>query len=264
MSDTVKVRVDAPSGTITLNRPACHNALSSAMVSELLTAFEDLLQEKRVRSVILIGSGTSFCSGTDLQELSESCEKDDAFVLWHAQVSALQELIELMLRYPKPIVAAVHGAVMGTGLGLALACDKIIAGESSLFSTPEANLGLNAGLTIPLLAFRSGGSAASNILMFNQVLRPADGVRLGLVHEVVPDDLLWVRSIEISRQCALAARESHQMTKRMLNETVAEGLYTMLSIAAADMASARTTPAAREGIGAFLAKRVPNWDKLES
>jgi enoyl-CoA hydratase/carnithine racemase len=153
---------------------------------------------------------------------------------------------------------------MGTGFGLALACDKVIAGESSLFSTPEANLGLNAGLTIPLLTFRSGGSAASNILMFNQVLRPAEGVRLGLVHEVVPDDLLWVRSIEIAKQCALAARESHQMTKRMLNETVAEGLYTMLSIAAADMASARTTPVAREGIGAFLAKRVPNWDKIES
>jgi methylglutaconyl-CoA hydratase len=256
----VKVRVDAPSGTITLNRPEVHNALSQAMVAELSTALADLLQERKVRSVILTGSGTSFCSGTDLRELNGTFEQDSPFLIWHEQVLAVQQLIELMLRYPKPIIAAVHGAVMGTGLALALAADAIVAGESTRFQLPEARRGLNAGLTIPLLSFRTGNSTAASMLLFGRALTVSEARRLGFVQEIVQDELGWVKSNDLVQSAAQGARESHQMSKRMLNESLGESMFTLLSIAAADMASARTMDAAREGVAAFLEKRDPKWD----
>lgn len=256
----VKVRVDAPSGTITLNRPECCNALSGAMVEELTVAFEDLLQERKVRAVVLAAGGNHFCAGTDLKELNHSYEDENAFLNWHHQVGSLKDLIELMLRFPKPIITAVHGTVAGSGLALALAADTIIAGQSARVRLPEATRGLNAGLTIPLLAFRTGSATAAQLLLFGKSLSAEQAQEAKIFQEIVHDDLVWVRAIEMAKSAAQGSRESHQMSKRMLNESIGEAVFTLLNIAAADMASARTTEAAREGVKAFIEKRQPNWD----
>jgi enoyl-CoA hydratase/carnithine racemase len=230
------------------------------MVAELTVAFEDLRQERKVRAVVLTGVGSNFCAGTDLRELNDSFEQENAFLIWHQQVAALKELIELMLRYPKPIIAAVHGAVIGSGLALALGADAIVAGESTRIQLPEAIRGLNAGLTIPLLAFRTGSSKVANLLLFGKTITAQEGQQTGVFQEVVNDDLVWVHSVELAKAAAQGSRESHQMSKRMLNEFIGESVFTLLNIAAADMASARTTDAAREGVAAFLAKREPQWN----
>lgn len=125
---------------------------------------------------------------------------------------------------------------------------------------PEAVRGLNAGITTPLLSFRVGTSMASSMLYSGATVSAAEALNLGLFHETVDDELVWARSFEIASQCAEGARESHQMTKQLLNETIGENLFTQLSIGAANMAAARTTLAAKEGIDAFLQKRDPNWD----
>jgi enoyl-CoA hydratase/carnithine racemase len=98
------------------------------------------------------------------------------------------------------------------------------------------------------------------LLLFDQILNASEALRLGLIDEVVTVDLLWVRSLEVARLAAQGARESHQMTKRMLNESIGEELFTLLNIAAADMATARTSDVAKEGIAAFFGKRLPKWD----
>jgi len=261
-SEIVQTRADRPSGTITINRPARKNALSRQIVANLIEAFEDLHQERNVRAVILTGTGDHFCSGTDLRELKESAESKNAHQLHHADVVQMQNLIETMLRYPKPIIAAVNGFTVGSGMALMLAADMVVAGENAKFQLPEALRGLTAGISAPLLAFRIGTGRASALLHSGKSLNAAEALAAGLIHDVVADDLIWARSFEIAKQCAAGARESHQITKQMLNETIGENLFTQLSIGAANMAAARTTPAALEGIKAFLEKRDPNWDGM--
>lgn len=260
ISDNVQIRKDGPSGTIVINRPDRRNALSREIVEMLSQALDDFYAEKSVSAVILTGTGDTFCSGTDLHQLKETSESPNALETWHRDARGFLELIEKMLRFPKPIIASINGWVVGSGVSLMLASDIVVAGTESQLLMPEARRGLNAGITTPLLSFRIGTSMASSILYSATSIAAENALKLGLFHETVANDLVWARSFELARQCAAGARESHQMTKQLINETIGERLFTQLSIGAANMAAARTTMAAKEGVDAFLEKRDPNWD----
>lgn len=257
----VETRKDKPSGTIILNRAEKRNAINSAVVAQLTEAFNDFMQERSVRAVVLTGAGDVFCSGTDLAEIQATSETSDYFATRHQESQHLKALIETMLRFPKPIIAAVNGPTMGLGTALMLAADVVIAGESASVGFPESRRGLSTGFTSPLLAFRLGAGIAANLLMTGRTLDAKQAAASGLFHEVVPDDFVWARANEIAVQCAAGARESHQMTKQLINETIGEAMLTQLSTGAANTAAARTTDAAKEGIAAFLEKREPNWDQ---
>ena len=261
ITDNVQIRKDPPSGTILINRPDKRNALSREIISMLDQAFHDFHQERNVRGVILTGVGETFCSGTDLVQLQKTSEDKDAMQQWHQDVNSFRGLVELMLRFPKPIVCAANGPVVGSGLTLLLASDLVVASDKATISLPESLRGLSPGLTMPLLSHRLGTGLASRVLFSGETLDAAAAKELGLFHEVVSEDFVWAKSEEIITRNALTARESHQMTKQFLTETVGEQLFTQLSIAAANMAAARTTLAAKEGISAFLEKREPDWDK---
>ena len=262
ISDNVQVRKDAPSGTILINRPDKRNALSREIVSELAQAFEDFHQEREVRGVILTGIGDAFCSGTDLFQLQETATQKDAMLVWHQDAESFRALIEQMLRFPKPIICAVNGPVVGSGLALMLACDVVVASEKASVSIPESLRGLSPGLSVPLLSYRLGSGLASKLLFSGQPVDAAPAKEIGLFHEVVSEDFVWAKSNEVITRVAATARESHQMTKQFLVESIGESLLTQLTIAAANMAAARTTPAASEGIAAFLEKRDPDWNRL--
>ena len=256
----IKLRKDVPSGTIMLNRPDCHNAINRHTLDALIEAFDDFQQERKVRAIILTGSGSSFCSGTDLREMKETRHEDNALEIWHNDVMLLLELIERMLRFPKPIICAVNGATMGSGIALALASDMVIATENSKFGLPEGKRGLVAGLTVPLMAFRLGVSNASSLLYTGEDMTSEAASGIGLVNQVVKDDLIWAAAHEMAKSCATNAIQTAQMTKQLMNETVGEELFTQLSIGAANMATARTTDAAMEGVEAFLEKRDMDWE----
>lgn len=220
---------------------------------------DDILQERTVRAVILIGAGEVFSSGADLHEIHESASDSDAMEKWHNDARAFQELIEFMLRYPKPIVAAINGPVVGSAAALILAADVVVAGENATVVMPESKRGLVSGIAAPLLAFRIGSGPATRMLLSGCEVDSAAAIQSGLFHEVVADDLVWARSQELCEEIAMGAQQSHQLTKRMMNETVGESLFTQLSIGAANTATARTTDAAKEGVAAFIEKREPDW-----
>jgi len=261
ISDNVQIRKDSPSGTILINRPDKHNALSREIVAMLDQAFEDFHQQRDVRGVILTGIGDTFCSGTDLVQLQETSRDKDAMQTWHQDVNLFRGLIERMLRFPKPVICAANGPIVGSGLSLMLAADVVVASDKATISIPESLRGLSPGLSMPLLSFRVGNGLASKLLFSGETIDAATAKELGLFHEVVSEDFVWAKSQEIVTRAAKTARESHQMTKQFLTETIGEQLQTQLSIAAANMAAARTTPAAEEGIAAFLEKREPDWDR---
>jgi methylglutaconyl-CoA hydratase len=256
---TVTVKVNAPSGTIILNRPDKRNALSRQMIANLVQAFDDLHQERRVRAVILTGSGSAFCAGMDLTEMQETAQQPDALNQWHNDAVIYRELIDKMLLFPKPIIAAVNGPAVAGGAGLVLASDIVIGTTDAKFGFPEPRRGIVAGMVSPLLAFRIGASHAANLLLTARTIEAAEAQRIGLYHEIVAGELVWARAQEIAGEIAKSAPEALQLTKKLLNETIGEHLSVQLSAGAAASATSRTTDAAREGLAAFLEKRDPKW-----
>ncbi|MCI0361444.1 MAG: enoyl-CoA hydratase/isomerase family protein [Planctomycetaceae bacterium] len=256
---TVAVKVNHPSGTIVLNRPEKRNALSRQMLADIAQALDDLHQERKVRAVILTGAGTAFCAGMDLAEMQATAQQPDALAMWHNDAVQYRELIDKMLQFPKPIIAAVNGAALAGGAGLMLASDIVVGTPEAKFGLPEPRRGIVAGLVSPLLVFRIGASHAANLLLTARTIESSEALRIGLYHEVVPGELVWARAQELAGELAKSAPEAIQLTKKMLNETIGEHLGTLLSAGAAASATARTTEAAREGLAAFLEKREPKW-----
>lgn len=255
----LKVHVHESSATIILNRPEKRNALSRAMLAELDRAFDDLHAKREVRAVILAASGPVFCAGMDLGEMLETSKTSGAMEQWHRDAEAYRDLLETMLRFPKPLIAAVGGPALAGGAGLVLACDMVVASDTGTIGLPEPRRGIVAGMVAPLLAFRVGAGHAAYLLLSAMTIPASEAKRMGVFHEIVSADHLWPRANQLAAECAACAPEALLLTKRMLNETIGEQLSTLLSAGAAMSATARTTAAASEGLKAFLEKRDPIW-----
>ncbi|HEY2148303.1 MAG TPA: enoyl-CoA hydratase/isomerase family protein, partial [Pirellulales bacterium] len=187
----VKTHIHEHAGTIILNRPEKRNALSRALLAELSQALDDLHQERQVRAVILAASGPAFCAGMDLSEMLLTSRADDALAQWHRDSVAYRDLVEKMLQFPKPLIAAVGGPAMAGGAGLVLACDLVLATDSATFGLPEPRRGLVAGMVAPLLAFRVGAGRAAYLLLSAKSISAAEAHRVGIYHEMAAADHLW-------------------------------------------------------------------------
>jgi methylglutaconyl-CoA hydratase len=212
-----------------------------------------------VRAVILTGAGDTFSSGADLAEIHASQQDADKFQQWHRDTAQYKDLLETMLRFPKPIVAVVNGPALAAGAGLVLASDLVLATSDACFGFPEPRRGLVAGIVTPLLVFRAGASTAAHLLLTAESVSAERMRELGIYHRIVARDMGWAEGHEVAKQCAESAPEAIQLTKRTLNETVGEHLTTLFCAGASATAAARTTEAANEGITAFLDKRAPVW-----
>ncbi len=255
----VKTHIHESTATVILNRPEKRNALSRALLADLAGALEELHLDRQVRAIVIAGSGSAFCAGMDLNEMLETSQSPDAAERWHSDAVLYRDLLETMLQFPKPLIAAVGGPALAGGAGLVLSCDIVIAADSATFGVPEPRRGLVAGIVAPLLAFRVGGGRAGYLLMSATPIDAAEALRMGVFHEVVKADHLWPRANHLAKQCAASSPEALLLTKRVLSETIGEQLFTQLSAGAAVSATARTTLAAAEGLKAFLEKREPNW-----
>ncbi len=215
----VKIHVHEHTGTIILNRPEKRNALSRKLLAELAQALDDLHQERRVRAVVLAASGSAFCAGMDLSEMRDTRQTTDALAQWHADAAAYRDLLEMMLRFPKPLIAAVQGPAMAGGAGLMLACDIVVATAEAKFGLLEPKRGLVAGIITPLLAFRIGAGQSAYLLLTAQTIDATEARRLGLFHEIVGQEhQLWPRAQELAGYCAACAPEALLLTKRMLKQ----------------------------------------------
>jgi enoyl-CoA hydratase/carnithine racemase len=255
----VQTHVHQHTGTLVLNRPDKRNALSRQLIADIDEALHDFHSQRQVRAVVVSGAGPAFCAGMDLAEMQATSQETDALARWHDDAAIYRDLLETMLRFPKPLIATVHGPALAGGLGLVLACDIVLASREAVFGLPEPKRGLVAGVVAPLLAFRIGAGQSAYVLLSASNLDGNDAHRIGLVHEIVKADQLWARANQLAADCAQCAPESLLMTKRMLNEIVGEQLTTQLAAGAGMSATARTTEAAAEGLAAFLEKREPKW-----
>jgi len=183
--DILLTEVDARGvATVTLNRPAVHNAFNDALIARLDRVFVELGADSHVRVIVLAGNGRSFCAGADLNWMKAMVGYSEAENV--ADSSRLAEMLYRIHSCPKPTLARVHGAAIAGGIGLVSACDMAVAAEQAKFAITEVKLGLLPANIALYLVPSIGVRAMRRYAMTGEAFDAAEARRIGLVHEVAP------------------------------------------------------------------------------
>jgi len=244
---------------VTLNRPDRHNAFDETMIAELTQALAEIGSSPRIRAMVLLGAGESFCAGADLAWMERmagfSYEENVA------DARALAHLLQALAALPKPTIARVHGPAYGGGVGLIACCDIAVAAMESTFALTEAKLGLIPATIGPYVMEAIGARAARRYFLTCERFDAAEAYRIGLVHDLVPSlEALDERVNELLGQLMLAGPHA-QAAAKALTRAVAHRPIDERVVAdtAERIAAIRATDEAREGIAAFLTRRSPAW-----
>lgn len=246
-------------GTITLNRPERLNAFDVEMLRELAATVRDLIADASVRVIVLTGSGRGFCSGADLDGLTgPGGELREAEAMELVRVGG--EVVQLLHRAPKPVLASLNGPAAGGGAGLALACDLRIAAESSSMGLVFHRLGLHPDLGTSWFVQRLAGAATALELFWTPRMLAATRCReLGLVNRVVADDHLAHETEAWAHRLAALPPIAVRLAKRAVREAESTTLAESLVIEARHCQECFRSEDAAEGLAAYHAKRVPEF-----
>jgi enoyl-CoA hydratase/carnithine racemase len=256
------VSLDDGVATVQLHRPDKHNAISFAMWHALGRLMPVLAADDDVQVVMLRGTpGGPFSAGADIAEF-RTLRADAAGARRYG--AAVQAGEQAIVGCPKPTIAAVEGFAVGGGTQLALACDLRVCGQSARFGVTPARLGIVYALPSTARLVEVVGAAWARWILLTGDLLPADtALRIGLVHEVVPDDTVVARGDEVARAVASRAAVSLLGGKAMVDRAVAGRLDEddeVLAVYQGSWASAEYA----EGVAAFLAKRQPDFRAARS
>jgi len=260
MSKNVIEKRHGPVVILTLNDPERANPLSPAMMEELTAALETTAADPSVRAVVLTGAGRHFSAGADLAALERIATGGDDAVN-RADVEMLNRLFTVLLGHPKLTVAAVHGAAVAGGCGLATACDLVVAEPGARFAYTEVRIGFLAAVVSTFLTRRVPGHVARRMLLDPEKLNGERAVELGLADELAPEGKVVETAVALARSvCAKASPSALAATKALLNETVGRGWRDALEIAAEANVHQRMDPECARGVRTFLdSKTTPDW-----
>jgi methylglutaconyl-CoA hydratase len=253
---TLQLGIDGTLATITLNRPEKRNAISFQLVEELLRALDEI-EQSAAHVVILTGAGKAFCAGMDLDELKALLGKTHAENLQDS--ARMARIFRRLYEFPRPTIAAVNGAAIAGGTGLATMCDLTLAVPDAKFGYTEVRIGFVPAIVSSILVWQVGHKIARDLLLTGRLFDAAEAHRLGLVNEVVAPERLMERARELAAQLLENSPSSVRATKQLINGFIARQLDDQIAAAIEDNARIRTTPDFREGITAFLEKRKPRW-----
>lgn len=256
--DFLQVERRGPAAWLWLNRPEVRNALNDALMSGLTAQLKKLEREPEVRVIVLAGRGEAFCAGGDLSRMRQAAGMPRAKAKREAMRAA--GFFYRIHTFPKPVIARVHGAAFAGGMGLAAACDLVVASEEAEFCLPEVRIGLVPATISPYIVRALGEQAARRYILTGDRLDARGALRLGLVHECVAAAELDARVEKLAARLAQAGPRALARAKRLLARVGRRSLTSRLAAeTAAVLAEARAGGEAREGIRAFLEKRKPRW-----
>jgi methylglutaconyl-CoA hydratase len=253
---TLRISSEAELTTITLNRPERRNAISPQMMEELGAALDEAASSS-VRAVILTGEGRAFCAGMDLDLLQSTASAAQEETLEAARKMA--RVFLGLYRFPKPVIAAVNGAAVAGGCGLATLCDFTLAVPEAKFGYTEVRIGFLPALVSVFLTRQIAEKHASDLLLTGRIIDAAEALRIGLITEVVAADRLMARARELAATLAANSPESLMRTKRLMRSYAAAEIDSEIELALQENAAIRQTADFREGVASFLEKRAPKW-----
>lgn len=244
---------------LTLNRPGKLNALSYALIDELLALLDRIETAPDLRAIVLTGAGRAFSAGGDIPEFARSVAQGPDMAL-QAFLARGQRLTARIEACSKPLIVAVNGLAFGGGCEITEAAPLSVAARSAVFAKPEILLGMpptfGGTQRLPRLA---GRKRAMQLLLTGETFSSERALELGLVNAVVPDDALLDCSFDLAsrilRNSSLAIASVMTAVTRGLNQTIAEGLATE----AAQFARMIPTHDLSEGLAAWQARRAPEW-----
>jgi enoyl-CoA hydratase/carnithine racemase len=249
----IQLRIDDSVAEIVLDAPEKLNALSLDDMGELDAAYAEA-EAAGARALVLRGEGRGFCAGRDIAGVDPAT--DDVL----GYLGAVEALMRRMAAFPAPTFAAVHGACLGVGLGLAIATDVVYVAETAKVGSPFANLGalLDSG-GHALLYERLGAHRALDLIYTGELLTGAEAVAAGLFSRAVPTSEVLAFTRERAARVAVGPTQAFLASKRLIDKLRDERLWRVVAEETRGQAELRDTGDYREGFAAFGEKRPPRF-----
>jgi 2-(1,2-epoxy-1,2-dihydrophenyl)acetyl-CoA isomerase len=257
--ENVLVHVADGVGTVTLNRPEKLNAFAGRMRQEIADAIRQLAEDTAVRVLVITGAGRAFCAGADIGYMKDLTARRDVDA-FRQLVEAGREVVTVIRETVKPVIASVNGAAAGGGANLALACDLRIASDQASIGQTFNRIGLHPDWGGTYFLPRLVGPAKALELIFGADMVPAaEALRLGLFTRVVPHDQLADETHRLAASLAAKPPIALGMAKRAIHASDGATLSRMLDVELEHQLRCFQSDDAREGLSAFLEKRVPTF-----
>lgn len=256
MFSTLLLNITGNLATITLNRPEKRNAISTAMISELQSALDEI-ERSTARVGILTGNGKAFSAGMDLETLAAIAQQSP--VENEEDSRRMAKMFRRIWSFPKPLIAAVNGAAIAGGCGIATLCDFTLAVPEAKFGYTEVKIGFLPAIVSVFLMRQIGEKRTRDLLLTGRIFEAPEARDLGLINEIVALEELLDRARELADVLIAASPSSLTRTKRLLTSAAAASLDADLERAVLENARIRSTPDFKEGLASFLEKRKPVW-----
>jgi methylglutaconyl-CoA hydratase len=253
---TIEINHAEGIATLTLNRPDKRNAISYELIGELIRALEEV-KNSSARVLIVTGAGKAFSSGLDLDNLKALIGRTPEQNLEDSRV--MVSLFRALYEFPKPTIAAVNGAAIAGGTGLALLCDFTLAVPEAKFGYTEVRIGFVPAIVSTFLLRQVGEKIARDLLLTGRIFGAEEALRIGLLNEIVSPEKLMDRARALAAQLMESSPLSLAYTKRLLTDHARAELDAQIEAAIRENAGIRSTADFREGIASFLEKRKPEW-----
>ena len=264
MSERLRLERSGPGAVVarvTLARPDVHNAFDASLIAELASTFAGLAREDatKLRAVVLAGDGPSFCAGADIAWMRAAMQLD---VEGNEQdAMAMADMFDTIDTCPVPVIARVHGAALGGGMGLCAVADVVIAESGTKFGFTETRLGILPAVIAPFVIAKIGESNARALFPGGRRFDALRAQRIGLVHEVAEGPDAVDAAVDAAIADILAAGPSAvRAAKSIVREVRGLGHGSSKWHTARVIARQRTSAEAQEGFAAFVDKRRPGWD----
>ena len=253
---TIQLAYDSGVATITLNRPEKRNAISFELIDDLLHALDEVAKSPAI-ILILTGAGKAFCSGMDLENLKALLGRSPEQNVKDSRT--MVRLFRSLYEFPKVTIAAVNGAAIAGGTGLALLCDFTLAVPETKFGYTEVRIGFVPAIVSTFLLRQVGEKQARDLLLTGRLFGADEALRMGLISEVVAPEQLMARARELAAVLMANSPGSLRATKQLLTDQGRAELDAQIEAAVRENAAIRTSADFREGILSFLEKRKPVW-----
>ena len=243
---------------ITMSRPAVFNAFDEAMIAEMDAAFAQVLADPAARVIVLAGQGKHFSAGADLQWMQRASTASQEWNL--ADARRFAAMLYRIESAPKPVVARVHGAALGGGVGLVCACDIAIASDNATFAVSEAKFGILPSAIGPYLTNAVGKRQAKRLALSTSRIGATEAHAMGMLHQVTSADALDAAVDAVIQDLLVGGPGAHAEIKALFGQLhVGPITPEVRELTAQTISRVRGTDEAREGFAAFLDKRPASW-----